>query len=165
MPTQGGPRSFVVRPKPVLVIEARRVLGLNREGLGKLLGSSKRTVARWEVGESTIYGPQLFDLARAVHPQNAALAEELGLAGGATLEKLGIVPPPAPPAPPADPPPAPPVPAIPGHVLVDAIVCAAADALKAVPETVRASVLAAFRRARELQMTVEDVENALTKRG
>jgi DNA-binding XRE family transcriptional regulator len=156
MPTKGDPPTFVARPKPVLVIEARRVLGLNREGLGRLLGSSKRTVARWEVGESTIYEPQLFDLARAVYPRDAALAEELGLAGGATLEKLGIVPPPAPPAPPA--------PEIPGHVLVDAIVCAAADALKAVPETVRASVLAAFRRARELRMTVEDVENALTKR-
>ena len=64
-------------------------------------------------------------------------------------------------SPPVAPPAAPP---IPGQVLVDAIVCAAADALKAVPETVRASVLAAFRRARELRMTVEDVENALTKR-
>jgi hypothetical protein len=49
-------------------------------------------------------------------------------------------------------------------VLVDAIVCAAADALKAVPDTVRGAVLAAFKRARELRMTVEDVEKAMTKR-
>lgn len=156
MPGKGeNVATLVVRPKSVLIFEARRVLGLNRDQLGTLLRLSKRTVARLEGGQSAIHTEGLFELARKVHPRDAALAEELGLAGGTTLEKLGVV------AAPVAPPPAP---AIPGHVLVDAIVCAAADALKAVPETVRASVLAAFRRARELRMTVEDVENALTKR-
>ena len=159
MPSKGGPHAHVVRPKSVLVFETRQVLGLNRERLGQLLQTSKRTVARWEGGQSTIHSPHLFELARRVHPHDAALAEALSVGGGATLETLGIVPPPAPPPVPA---PAP-VPAIPGHILVDAIVCAAADALKAVPETVRASVLAAFQRARELRMTVEDVESALLK--
>jgi transcriptional regulator with XRE-family HTH domain len=144
------------RPKQVLAFEARRALGLSREEFGRLLQSSKRTVARWEGGQSTLHAQDLVELARHVCPHDASLAEEIALAGGATLERLGIVPPS-----PALPPPLPP---IPGHVLVDAILCAAADALKAVPETVRPAVLAAFRRARELRMTVEDVEKALTKR-
>ncbi len=155
MPSKGGANVHVERPKSVLVMETRRVLGLSRDQLGDLLQTSKRTVARWEGGQSTIHSADLFELARRVHPHDTALAEALSIAGGATLETLGIVPPPAPPEPAA--------PAIPGHILVDAIVCAAADALKAVPETVRASVLAAFRRARELRMTVEDVESALLK--
>jgi DNA-binding XRE family transcriptional regulator len=148
------------RPKQVLAVEARRTLDLSREEFGRLLQSSKRTVARWEVGQSTLHPPDLIELARHVYPHDAALAEEIALAGGATLERLGIVPP----SPASPPPPPPPPPPIPGHVLVDAILCAAADALKAVPETVRPAVLAAFRRARELRMTVEEVEKALTKR-
>lgn len=140
-----------IRSKSDLLIEARRTLGLTREQFGELLHSSKRTVARWEVGESSPATMDLFDLARHIYPRNAKLAEEIALAGGATLEKIGIVT-------------APSLPSIPGHVLADAILCAAADALKAVPETVRTAVLAAFKRARELRMTVEDVERALAKR-
>jgi DNA-binding XRE family transcriptional regulator len=146
------------RPKTVLVIEARRALGLNREKFGELLRLSKRTIARWEGGQSSISSTDLFSLAGHVYPHDAELAEELALAGGATLQALGIVS-----APVAPPPPPPPPPPIPGHVLVEAIVCAAADALKAVPESVRPAVLAAFTRARELRMTVEDVERALTR--
>jgi transcriptional regulator with XRE-family HTH domain len=139
------------RPTAALVIDARRALGLSRDKFAELLRSSKRTVARWEAGESTVYPQVLFELARHVHPSDAKLAEEIALAGGTTLQKLGI-------APSLEAPPLPP------HVLVDAIVCAAADALKAVPDTVRGAVLAAFKRARELRMTVEDVEKAMTKR-
>jgi hypothetical protein len=155
---RGGAMNIpMTRPKAVLVVEARRALLLNREKFGEILKSSKRTVARWEGGESSISSTDLFDLARHVYPRDAKLAEEIALAGGATLEALGIVSAPVAPLPPPPPPP------IPGHVLVEAIVCAAADALKAVPETVRPAVLAAFQRARELRMTVEDVERALTR--
>ena len=139
------------RPTAALVIDGRRTLGLSRDKFAELLRSSKRTVARWEAGQSTVYPRDLFELARHVHPNDAELAEEIALAGGATLQKLGI-------APSLDATPLPP------HVLVDAIVCAAADALKAVPDTVRGAVLAAFKRARELRMTVEDVEKAMSNR-
>jgi hypothetical protein len=47
------------------------------------------------------------------------------------------------------------------EILADAIVCAAADAMRAVPDTVRAGLLAAFRRAKDLRMSVADVEKAL----
>lgn len=140
------------RPKSVLLMEARRSLGLSREKFGELLGYSKRTVARWEVGRSSLWAQGMHQLAGHVHPLDAQLAQEIAMAGGATLEQLGIVRPPAAPAPP---------PPLAGYVLVDAIVCVAADALKAVPETVRLALLASFRRARELRMTVEDVEAAL----
>jgi hypothetical protein len=45
--------------------------------------------------------------------------------------------------------------------VVDAVVCAAADALSVAPETVRGALLAAFRRARELRLSIDDVEKAL----
>jgi hypothetical protein len=50
---------------------------------------------------------------------------------------------------------------LPAALVVQAVVCAAADALHAPPSTVRAALLAAFRMARELRLDVEDVETAL----
>jgi hypothetical protein len=47
---------------------------------------------------------------------------------------------------------------------VEAVVCAAADALNVPPATVRASLFAAFGRARELRLSVEEVERALAPR-
>jgi hypothetical protein len=46
---------------------------------------------------------------------------------------------------------------------VDAVVCVAADALAATPATVRDALHAAFRRARELGLSLQDVEDALAK--
>jgi hypothetical protein len=46
-------------------------------------------------------------------------------------------------------------------LLVDAVVCAAADVLEVAPVTLRGALLAAFRRARELRLSAEDVEVAL----
>lgn len=155
MPTQVGPPPIpVTKTRAGLLIEARRTLVLSREELGRLLQRSKRTVGRMEIGQSAIDAEEFHQLARSVHPHDAALAEELARAGNTTLLDLGVVPS------------SPPVvmgPVVPSHLLVDAVVCAAADALNVAPESVRASVLAAFRRARELHMTLEDVENALTK--
>ncbi|HEY8041060.1 MAG TPA: helix-turn-helix transcriptional regulator [Polyangiaceae bacterium] len=133
-----------------LLFEARRALGLSREDFAALVSLSKRTAARWETGQSRLGPDHLFELARHVHPKNAAIAEKLALAGGSTLEKLGIVA--VAPALPRG---------LPDAVLVDSIVCVAADAMKAVPDTLRAALLAACRRAREVGMTLDDVEKAL----
>ena len=147
---------LVVRPKSALIFEARRVLGLNRDQLGALLESSKRTVARWEGGQSTIHAEGLFELARKVHPRDAALAKELSPRGRRDAREARR------------------------RVSSRRAACRAPDTgacprrrhrvrrggrVEGGAETVRASVLAAFRRARELRMTVEDVEVRLPSAG
>src|SRR5579883_1204278 len=142
-----------------LVVRARSALGMSRDDFARLLGFSKRTVIRWESGQSTLAPETLGKLATAVHRKDPALAERIARAGDRTLEELGITrlhPPPEAKA--ASDGAAPP---LPDECLVDAIVCAAADALKVVPEAVRPAVYAAFRRARELRMSAEAVERAL----
>jgi hypothetical protein len=134
--------------------------------LGELLGSSHHTGQRWETAGSVPMPSQLHDLARRVFPRDPKLAAELAIAGKSSLEALGIVapaPPPAPP-PPAPPPPAPkPLPAI--EDVVDAVVCAAAEAIDVLPKTIRPALKAAFARARRLGLTVEEVEKALGGKG
>jgi hypothetical protein len=143
-----------VRKKSVLLFEARRALHMSRKEVGEAIGWSFRTIVRWEGGDTDAYEPALLRLVPRLHPVNAKLAEELALACGTSLAQLGIGLPPAPPAPPPEPP------VSPLH-LADSVVCAAADALKAAPETARPAVLASFRRARELRMTVSEVEQAM----
>jgi hypothetical protein len=46
--------------------------------------------------------------------------------------------------------------------LVDTVVCAAAEALGVPPPAVRPALLAAFQRAREVGLTTEDVEQAIS---
>jgi hypothetical protein len=96
-----------------------------------------------------------------VYPVDAALAAEIAAAGGTTLEALGVLPPPPPPAPA----PPPPVPVTPPDRVVDAVVCAAAEAMQVMPQSVRPAVLAAFACARELGLTVEGVERVLRASG
>jgi hypothetical protein len=153
------------RPVGPLVARAQRTLGLTHERFGKALAMSKRTAARWSSRGATPTMRQLHTLARLVHPRDAELAEEIASAASETLESLGIVAPPPPPEPPppppAPPPPPPPAPPLPVTSVVEAVVCAAADALNAPPSSVRAALFAAFQRARELRLSVEDVEGAL----
>jgi len=129
-----------------LLFQARRALSMSRDEAGTALGWSKRTIGRWESGRSGVYPKAITDLARLVHAVDPGLAAEMAAAAGSSLVELGLVP--AGGATPA--------------ILADAIVCAAADAMHAVPETVRAGLRAAFRRAGELRMSVDDVEKALT---
>jgi transcriptional regulator with XRE-family HTH domain len=135
-----------------LMSKARRTIGLTQKQLAAALEASLRTVSRWETQGTSL-----------VHPLDASLAGELARESGTTLEELGLVKPPpalAPGAPP-QPPPAPPLPA---YLVVDAVVFAAAAALEATPGTLRgmrSAVLAAFRRAGELRLSVADVETAL----
>jgi ribosome-binding protein aMBF1 (putative translation factor) len=71
---RGKPMSIPTTPPTAArVIDARRALGLSRDKFAELLRSSKRTVARWEAGESTVYPQVLFEFARRVH-RLAALA-------------------------------------------------------------------------------------------
>jgi len=136
-------------------MQARRALDLSQEGLGKLLGVSRRTSARWEWGKSVPAPAQLHALARAVHPRARDVAARVAEQVGATLVSLGLEDPPAPPEPP--PRPVPPV-----ALLVESVVCAAAEALDTKPAAVRDVLRAAFHRARAMSLTVEDVDAVLT---
>jgi transcriptional regulator with XRE-family HTH domain len=131
-----------------LLWQGRRALTMSRDEVGTALGWSKRTIGRWESGSTAVYPRALAALARLVYPVDPALAEEMALASGVTLDSLGVET-----TGPSSP-----------QVLADAIVCAAADAMKTVPETARAGLLAALRRIRQLRVSVDDVERALTAR-
>ncbi len=143
-------------PAVVLTLEARLLLHLGQRSLGDLLGLSRRTIQRWDAGKSSPTSWQLEKLATAVHPRDADLAAKLAASAGTTLEALGLVsPPPAAVVPAPGPPPL-----SPRH-LVDVVVCAAAEALNVAPPAVRPVLLAAFRKAREVGLKVEDVEAVL----
>jgi DNA-binding XRE family transcriptional regulator len=135
-----------------LTLSARSVLGLTQETLGALVGSSRRTIQRWDARQAQPSELELSKLAIAVFPHDATLAQKLAHAADATLESLGLAAPARQPAPP---------PARMPH-LVDTVVCAAAEALGVSPPGVRPVLLAAFRRAREVGLSVEDVEQAMS---
>jgi hypothetical protein len=130
---------------------ARQALGTTQEELGERLGVSRRTSQRW--AGSGIPSYYLPELARLVHPHDPVLAGEIAQAAGMTLKAAGIVlPPPPPPAPPPAPPP---------DGVVDAVVCAAAEAMEMLPKAIRPGLHAAFLRAKEIGLTVDVIERAL----
>jgi transcriptional regulator with XRE-family HTH domain len=133
---------------------------MTQREFGTALGASHRSATRWEARQSVPGDASLRKLAGLLAPVDAALAAEAAAHLGETLMGLGLVAPPEPPAPPIPvAPPAPPP--TPAQDLVDVIVCAAADAMDAAPRVVRPVLHAAFRRARQLGLTVEQVERAL----
>jgi DNA-binding XRE family transcriptional regulator len=132
-------------PVAVLLSQARNELQLNQEGLAVRLESSLRTVQRWETGRGTPSPWQLHALADAVRATNPQLAADLDAwAPRPAPAVVAHVPPPAP-VPPLPPPPPP----IPASVLVDSVVCAAAEAMGQSPQAMRPALLAAFARAHE----------------
>jgi len=141
-----------------LVHLARRALHVASQGdFGEMMGVSRRTGQRWETGRADPSPNKICEMARLVYPHDADLAGQLAQSVGQSLVSLGIVKPPPPPAP--RPPPGPPPAA--AEDLVDAIVCAAAEAINLPPRDVRPALLAAFARARRLGIAIETVETAL----
>ena len=149
---------------PVLS-EAQNRLGLTQDQLGDLAGVSRRTVLRWYTNRATPSSIHVTPIISALHPQHRDVATKLAQHLGTTLAALGLVVPENPksaPPPPAPPPPPPVRPLPPTHLLVDSIVCAAAEALGTTPTAVRPVVQAAFARARGLGVTVHEVDDALS---
>jgi DNA-binding XRE family transcriptional regulator len=159
-----------------LIGRSRQALRVTQNDLALLLGVARRTMGRWEARKSAPTEHQLHKLARAVHPRDPSLAEEIAIEAGTTLEGLGLVEPapapspapsPAPHAAVAGPPPRafPPI-----DLVLDAIVHVAAQTLEAqdvnrVPiGAVTAVLRSAFSRARQLGLTVEEVDTALAAR-
>ncbi|HEY6461437.1 MAG TPA: helix-turn-helix transcriptional regulator [Polyangiaceae bacterium] len=151
-----------------LITQAQRTIGMSQRQLGELVGASRRTITRWFGGGSTPELDALQAIARAVYPHDASLAAALAAETGQTLVSLGIEMPPPPPAPvvvAAPPPPelaGPPArPFPPARLVVDSIVCAAAESMQCAPSAVRDVLRAAFARARGLGLTLEEVEEGL----
>jgi len=137
----------------LLMTLAALAIGESQEGLGKLLGASRRTVSRWmSRGRGALTAEESATLARAVYPHDPALAARIVATRGDTLEDAGVVPARPVVAPAPLPPPA---------YLVDVVVCAAAEALDASPRAVRPALLAAVRSARAIGLDLEAIENAL----
>lgn len=136
-------------PSPLtpLLHRARHVLGDNQEELARRVGSSKRTVQRWEVERSSPAPWHLHRLIDAVRPRDPELAAQLEV----------YAPRPAPPAPPA-PEPAPAAVVTPAlSALVSAVICAAAEAMNVPPQAIRPAVLAALVQARDTGLSLEQV--------
>lgn len=151
-----------------LEAEARRVAGLNQRTLSELLGCSRRTIQRLDASNGSLTAPQWCKVAGAVYPHDAALAARVAAAGGSTLEKLGLVRPAPAQTPAVVPPLGPPVATIPPALLIrhlaDVVVYAAAEALAVPPQSARPALLAAFSKAVEVRLTVEDLVAALTSK-
>jgi hypothetical protein len=135
-----------------------QALGSTQAELGEKLGVSRRTAQRWARHGTSLLPQEMAALVALVHPSDADLAGELAMTLGQTLESLGVVPPPAPPLLPHAPP-APPL--VPYAAIVDAVVCAAAEAMELTPRHVRLGLHAAFARAQELGLSMGGVVEAL----
>jgi transcriptional regulator with XRE-family HTH domain len=139
---------------------ARAALDMTREEFAEKLGSSFTTVGRWERGHSFPADDHFVEMARLLYPVDRDLAEQAASMARATLVSLGIeqVPPATPPAAPA------PRPSPPARELTDIIVCAAAEACRGTPADLRAPLLAAFSKARQLGLDYGEIEASLEAR-
>ncbi len=152
---------------PLLLIQSQRALSMSQTQLGQLLGVAKRTIQRWQDRETTLLPSTFQTLAAAVYPEDPALAARIAAHGSTTLEALGIVKPnpPEPPAPAAAPAPQTPAPleaTLSRAILVDSVVCVAADAVGVAPKAIRPALAAALVRARQVGLDVDALIEALT---
>jgi len=130
-------------------------LGSSAE-LGRMLGISRRTAQRFIASGVPRYHKR--ELARLVLAFDPQLAAEIAQSEDHSLATWGlvrgepeVVVQPAPAAPPPPPP----------DGVVDAVVCAAAEGMAMMPGDVRAGLLAAFTKAREIGVDVAQVERVL----
>jgi hypothetical protein len=151
-----------IKPEAYMA-HAQLATRLTQSEIAARLGISRRTAQRYV--DRGVQPHHVAELARIVHPYDAALAQEMAAHVGQTPESLGLVPPPTPPAA-TPPPPASPAPQVSpvADGVVDAIVCAAAEAMDLMPREVRPGLLAAFERAREIGVPVDVVERVLRSR-
>jgi len=148
----------------VLLMRSRQVLLMNQQQLADLARSSLRTVQRWETKRSFPHADSLHLIADAVRLHDVALASELdeyaprprAPVPAPIAASVAPVTPPATPSPPR-------AAQIPIYVLVDSVVCAAAEAMSVAPRAIRPAILAAFERARAAELTFDDVLAELTR--
>jgi hypothetical protein len=135
-------------PLSVLVSRAIHALSYTHEQMGDVFGASRNTVGRWTHGSADPSPPTLVAIARAVHPKDPATAAGIAWHAHETLESLGLA-------------------AstekkqVKVRHLADSVLCAMAEAQHAPPDDLRPSLLAAFRRADALGMSVAQVIQGL----
>jgi transcriptional regulator with XRE-family HTH domain len=142
----------MARPFPVLCAEARRTMHMNQRKFADAVGSSLRTVQRWETSRSSPVPAGVHRIADAVRALDPALAAEIDTLSPRRAPPPALV---SPPASPVQPP-------LTDAVRLDALVCAAAEAMGLAPQTLRPALLAAFRRAKATGLTVDAVIAGLT---
>lgn len=162
--------------KVVIPERSAKLLALSQDALGvlgvdmaRLLGVSPRTLHRWYSGETGMAMQYLVTLARLVQPKDAALAARIQAHAEYWYALIKASPPPplpdlTPPPQPAAPPPkmeAPPPHPIPVKLRVDGVVYAACEASEASAREVRRIVHAAFVRARDLGVSIDEVVEEL----
>jgi hypothetical protein len=123
-----------------------------------MLGSSLRTAQRWAAGRAHPSADQWKQLATRVFDHDEALAAQIAMHAGHTLETLGLVRPAAGSAGTTG---ARVLSAESAFLVIDGIVCGAAEALDMSPRALRAALFVAFDRARTAQLDVGAVAEAL----
>jgi DNA-binding XRE family transcriptional regulator len=141
------------RPLRRVLRYVRQALMMSQVELGEAIGLSRRTIIRWERGQSSPVPFQAQQLVDLVRPEEPDLADELLAAMGMEPAVAG--------APSVDGPVTSLGKTPGGRHIIDAVVYAAADAIDGVPRDVRRAVTAAFVRAREMGLSVEEVAQAL----
>ena len=159
-----------VRGVAELIFAARQEFLLNQRDFGHRVGSSQRTMQRWESGQTSPTIIEIRDIAQFTYPRNRQIALELARCGGTNLVQLGLEPSSAPPKPeamslavgPAGPTTwrgaaVPPRPSPTLAHLARAAICSAAEANSMTPQSVRPILLAALQSMSELGLTADEM--------
>ena len=157
-----------------LVAKARLAMGVTATELAKLHGVSPKTIGRWLRGETSVSSIEIGELAPLVYPYDPQLSQRMFdfAREDAVLSKLSPPPglpqhehePPTPVPPPLVLPVLRPLPPLSVKARTDAVVCAACDAIDVSPRVLRPALLAAVREARELNLSLEEIEQQLAPR-
>jgi hypothetical protein len=156
---QGSNPKAISDNEQELLLLGQVALHLNNRELAELLLVSRKTITRWFKKGAGIGPAHMGKLALHVYANDPALAARIRAHAEQGAARIGVPPPPPLPVPP--PPPPPPAPPAPTRVLLDSVVCAAHDAMAASSGALRPVLRAAFGRARELGLSVDDVERGL----
>ena len=143
-----------------LLERGRIALGVSPADLARLLGVSPKTVWRWLGRRTTMATQHLGALALLVHPHDAALAARIHAFASAWLIERGFEPPEPLPVP-VDTTPKVEAPVLPMRLRVETVVYAACKASNTTPVVATRAILAALRRAREVGISVDDLEREL----
>jgi len=151
------------RPLPLLLVLAREDLGMNQMKFASLVQSSQRSVQRWESNLAIPAAHHMHLLIDTIAPRAPALAAELAEWAPRPPPVAQHVEAPARVVEHVEPSPVPLRSRVAPQILVDAVVCSAADAVSLLPNAIRPALRAAFARAHEVGLTVEEVMTALSR--